>query len=169
MTRTDMTAHKIKFYTTSEAGSIVNSTICSSIFCYITVFRRAHGIGGMCKNMHAVPVSSYFMFVILVLLTLGLIQYGEPQQRETRPPWSCCKAFWGYGSCLAWRKSNVHHQDVHLPGRPVGEQHLGSSRGQGEAWWDMQVSWGDLWSLVASQCLANTCLLSEQALGHGPS
>lgn len=33
----------------------------------------------MCENIHAVPVSSYFMFVILVLLTLGLIQYGEPQ------------------------------------------------------------------------------------------
>lgn len=33
----------------------------------------------MCENIHAVPVSSYFMFVILVLLTLGLIQYEESQ------------------------------------------------------------------------------------------
>lgn len=50
----------------------------------------------MCENIHAVPVSSYFMFVILVLLTLGLIQYGEPQLSLVR----ALGGVWGSGSCL---------------------------------------------------------------------
>lgn len=89
-------AHRINVLSPSGAGSIVNSTICSSIFWCITVFGKARGIGGMCENMHAVPVSSYFMFVILVLLTLGLIQYGEPQLSLVR----ALGGVWGSGGCL---------------------------------------------------------------------
>lgn len=66
----------------------------------------------MCENIHAVPVSSYFMFVILVLLTLGLIHYGEPQL-------SLVRALAGFlGAVGLFGVKGMQHSlwDVHVPG-----------------------------------------------------
>lgn len=66
----------------------------------------------MCENIHAVPVSSYFMFVILVLLTLGLIQCREPQLSFIRALGEFL-GFWGL-----FGVEGIQHSlwDVHVPG-----------------------------------------------------
>lgn len=112
----------------------------------------------MCENIHAVPVSSYFMFVILVLLTLGLIQYGEPQL-------SFVRALGGFFGVM---------QAVWCGGNPTVPVACACPRGWRvtqsllgwEGWWDTQHP-GAL--LGAPQAVLNTQLLSERDCGRGPS
>lgn len=87
----------------------------------------------MCENIHAVPVSSYFMFVILVLLTLGLIQHGE-SQLSFPEHWEGILGLWG---CSGVGESNIPWGMCVSQGMEGDQEPVGW-----EGWWDTQSTLG---------------------------